>query len=366
MAVTVRPFRGGKLDVDISLRLADGRRIRVRKVAPCQSKTSAKRWGECIAREILRNDAIGYVPEPEPAAPTLAEFAPRYLASARAERRKPSSLASIEGNLKNHLVPSLGTLPLDEIGAEEIQRLKANLATRSPSTTNNVLSTLSRLLRTAVEWDVIPAMPCRIALLHRPHVEMKFHDFPEYERLVDAARKIDTRAAVVILLGGEAGLRCGEMTGLEWQDIDQQRGQLRVARSVWKGHVTEPKSGRPRFIPMTTRLAAALASHRHLRSKRVLCRANGKSLIQQDIQRIVAAVERLANVNHLGPHALRHSFCSFLAMRGAPPKAIQELAGHSELVTTTRYMHLSPAAKESAIRLLEHSRPIGAVENVLP
>jgi len=40
-------------------------------------------------------------------------------------------------------------------------------------------------------------------------------------------------------------------------------------------------------------------------------------------------------------------------MRGATAKAIQELAGHVSLTTTQRYMHLSPAAKESAIRLLE-------------
>jgi site-specific recombinase XerD len=40
-------------------------------------------------------------------------------------------------------------------------------------------------------------------------------------------------------------------------------------------------------------------------------------------------------------------------MRGAPAKAIQELAGHSHLSTTLRYMHLSPAARESAIRLLD-------------
>ena len=81
---------------------------------------------------------------------------------------------------------------------------------------------------------------------------------------------------------------------------------------------------------MTTRFAAALASHRYLRSKRVLCRANGKPLIQQEVQRIVQGVERLASVDHLGVHALLHGFCSHLAMRGAPPKAIQELAGHSE------------------------------------
>ena len=54
-----------------------------------------------------------------------------------------------------------------------------------------------------------------------------------------------------------------------------------------------------------------------------------------------------------GAHRLRHTFCSHLAMRGAPARAIQELAGHQDLITTQRYMHLSPAAVENAIRLLE-------------
>jgi hypothetical protein len=44
-------------------------------------------------------------------------------------------------------------------------------------------------------------------------------------------------------------------------------------------------------------------------------------------------------------------------MRGAPARAIQELAGHQDLTTTQRYMHLSPSAVESAIRLLEPQGP---------
>ena len=51
-------------------------------------------------------------------------------------------------------------------------------------------------------------------------------------------------------------------------------------------------------------------------------------------------------------------------MRGAPTRAIQELAGHSDIATTQRYMHLSPAAIENAIRLLDQgrgSRPRGDI-----
>ena len=44
-------------------------------------------------------------------------------------------------------------------------------------------------------------------------------------------------------------------------------------------------------------------------------------------------------------------------MRGAPTRAIQELAGHRDLTTTQRYMHLSPNAVFGAIRLLEVGHP---------
>ena len=54
-----------------------------------------------------------------------------------------------------------------------------------------------------------------------------------------------------------------------------------------------------------------------------------------------------------GVHILRHTFCSHLAVRGAPGRAIQELAGHQELSITQRYMHLSPFALNAAIRLLD-------------
>ncbi|MEP7308912.1 MAG: tyrosine-type recombinase/integrase [Acidobacteriota bacterium] len=72
------------------------------------------------------------------------------------------------------------------------------------------------------------------------------------------------------------------------------------------------------------------------------------------MQGLVARAARRANLRNAGVHVLRHTFCSHLAMRGAPARAIQELAGHQDLTTTQRYMHLSPAAVEGAIRLLDH------------
>jgi integrase len=223
---------------------------------------------------------------------------------------------------------------------------------RAPKTVNNVLTVLNVLLKRAVEWEVIDRMPCAIRLLPIPRHSAAYYDFDEYARLLDAAKADDQNAILIALLGGEAGLRCGEIMALEWSDVDLAKRQLRVQRSDWKGHVTDTKGRRIRYVPLTTRLASALRDHRHLRSARVLCQRDGSPLTQKIVQDYMGRAARRANVKP-GVHILRHTFCSHLAMRAAPAKAIQELAGHQDMTTTQRYMHVSPAAIEQAIRLLD-------------
>src|SRR5207302_11400992 len=90
----------------------------------------------------------------------------------------------------------------------------------------------------------------------------------------------------------------------------------------------------------------------------VLRQRNGSPLTQKIVQDHVRRSVRRAQLAKSGVHRLRHTFCSHLAMRGAPARAIQELAGHMDLATTQRYMHLSPAAIEGAIRLLDTPAPV--------
>ena len=200
-------------------------------------------------------------------------------------------------------------------------------------------------------------MPCAIRLLPVPKSSATFHDFADFERLVDTARETDWRTYLIVLLGGEAGLRCGEMMALERTDVDLSTRQLCVRRSDWEGHITVPKGGRLRYVPLTIRLAQALREHRHLSSPRVLCLQDGSPLTRKTVQSWMRRVTRRAGITTSGVHVLKHTFCSHLAMRGAPARAIQELAGHQDLSTTQRYMHLSPAAMEGAIRLLDQPAP---------
>ena len=205
-----------------------------------------------------------------------SDDAPRFLdGHSRANRHKPSGIAAKETILRVHLIPRLGGRRLDAITTEDIQRLKSRLSTKAPKTVNNVLTTLNRLLKSAVEWDVIEQMPCAIRLLPVPKSSATFHDFADFERLVDTARETDWRTYLIVLLGGEAGLRCGEMMALEQTDVDLTTRQLCVRRSDWEGHITVPKGGRLRYVPLTIRLARALREHRHLSSPRVLCLQDG-------------------------------------------------------------------------------------------
>jgi integrase len=323
MSVGVRKYKSGGWEADIIVRLPDGSRYRERRRVSHSSKSAAQRWGQDRERHLLQHGP----PAGEKEVPTLETFAPRFIdGHARANRQKPSGIAATQSIVKWHLLPALGAKRLDAITNEQVQKLKLALAHRAPKTVNNVLTVLSTLLKKAVEWSELDRLPCTIKLLPTPKKTMGFHDFEEYERLLAVAQKRSSQAYLMVLLGGDAGLRLGEIVALEWRDVDLHARRLTVERSDWRGHVTVPKGGRSRRLPMTERLTSALKASRHLRSARVLCMPDGTFITRDQVIKGIRGAQRVAGLPQAGVHLLRHSFCSHLAMKGAPARAIQELA----------------------------------------
>jgi site-specific recombinase XerD len=99
-----------------------------------------------------------------------------------------------------------------------------------------------------------------------------------------------------------------------------------------------------------------------LRGELVFCHNDGRPFTQSAIEAALRHGSKRAGLRRIGSHVLRHTFCSHLAVRGAPPKAIQELAGHSTLSMTLRYMHLASSALNEAIALLNFGQPVGSDE----
>ena len=133
--------------------------------------------------------------------------------------------------------------------------------------------------------------------------------------------------------------------GSEWRDIDLAARRLAVERSDWQGHVTVPKGGRSRQLPMTQRLTAALKAARHLRGERVLCLADELPITRDRVIKAIRGAQRVAGIDQ-GGHILRHTFCSHLEMKGDCARGWGRSLQHQESGERSDAAHRSRAGIE--------------------
>ena len=385
MTVKVRPFlRKGleRWEVDIRFNWPEGPIYRERKVAPGTSRSAAQKWGETRERELLAMGKEGVEKEkrreeelPPPEVPTLEAFWPRYLSDhCKGSGHSPSTIETSTNTFNIYLKPHLGQLKLDEISDARVDAFKARVipAPRekgpkvlAPKTVNNALSLLRHMLKTARRWKLIDAVPCEIVKRKVPKHEAEFLSFEAFEKLVVEAKKIDPRAHLFVLLGGRAGMRRGEIIGLRWRSVDFARGVIKVVESDFAGELKSTKNGKGRDVPMTAELRAALEAHQPKEKdplKRVLLKNIGtpeeRPIERNGVRSWLMQAERAAGLDGKGKaHRLRHTLLSHLAMRGAPLRTIQEIAGHHALSMTARYLHLAPEATTEAMELLVKGGP---------
>ena len=372
----VKTSKAAPWRVAIYFRWPGSRRpYRERRRAPPEitSKSAAQRWGEARQAFLLAQGEAATLTEKAPApeldAPppvaTLRAFAPEWLDKHLvANLRKRSTYVTAKMVLDLHLLPILGDKRLDAIDDEAIASLRAawlagshgERATSSKKTINNRLSILSTVLHVAKEWKRIPAMPCTIKPLKvDDQEEAAFYEPATYERIVEAARSIDPKIYAAILLAGDAGLRRGEIIALAPGDLalkgDEPRIIVRHNVFIEKGGretVDTPKGGKAKALRCTSRLADALRALDRT-GTRVLGRITPKVL-----KLWIMRAEKAAGLPETGRvHVYRHTFASHLAMASVPAKTIQGLARHVSIMTTARYMHLSPSAADAGIDALD-------------
>ena len=194
----------------------------------------------------------------------------------------------------------------------------------------------------------------------------------EARRLLEAAR--DDRLEALYVLAIATGLRQGELLALNWEDVDLERGVLRVRRTLTRtgGKVSlgEPKTKKSRrSVNLTAAAAGALRSHlsRQLEEmERIgsLYRPGGL-VFANEIGGIInpsnlrnRSFARLLKRAGLPPdtrfHDLRHTCATLLLSRNVNPKIVSEMLGHSSIaITLDTYSHVLPTMQESAIRALE-------------
>jgi integrase len=339
--------------VDVDFELADGRRERVRKVSPVQTRRGAEEFERQIRQALL--DGSYFKPAEEvKEVPTFDGFKDRFLTYSEVNN-KPSTVYAKRWMLKTHLSPFFGKKKLADIGPAEIEDFKAKKLSegQSKKSINNHLAALRKLLNLALEWEVIPRAPKVKAFKVKNEyiTEDQFLTFDEAERVVGAAA-LEWRTFIITAL--KTGLRVGELLALKWEDLDLVAGQLVVRRTLWHNQEGPPKGGRNRKVPLSDDAVAVLKAHRHLKGPYVFCETDGRRLTHSRVKDVVPSTCRKAQLaKRLTTHGLRHTFASHLVMRGVSLMAVKELLGHESIEMTLRYSHLSPDVKRDAVKLLD-------------
>lgn len=139
-----------------------------------------------------------------------------------------------------------------------------------------------------------------------------------------------------------AGLRVGELVGLNLNSVDLSTGFVRVYG----------KGAKERIVPIGVMAVEALSEYmKHGRpllvceqreSRALFLNRNGTRLSRRAVQIMVNKyIEEAAIDKRISPHALRHSFATHLMDHGADLRAVQELLGHASISTTQIYTHMT-------------------------
>lgn len=163
----------------------------------------------------------------------------------------------------------------------------------------------------------------------------------ELSRLFNAVSNLKHKA--ILFTAYSAGLRVSEVVNLQWKHIDRARGQIFIERA---------KGKKDRYVNLSPVLEDILISYyRNSKVKPI------KYVFESEVPgepysiRSAQAVFQQARVGagiqkEVGFHSLRHSFATHLLEKGTDVRFIQDLLGHFNIKTTTRYLHV---AKEKLV-----------------
>ncbi len=208
------------------------------------------------------------------------------------------------------------------------------------------LSSIRRFFRFLLQRELIVSDPTVGITTPKPEKNLPPHlSVDDTFRLLQAAQlgtPAGLRDRALLEVTYSCGLRVSELVGLNWGDIDESLGVVRV----------RGKGNKERIVPIGRAALDALAAWRDRRAE--LCRGRlfdpnaaflncrGGRLTTRSVARLVDLYTIRSGISgKIGPHALRHSFATHMLGAGADLRSIQEMLGHATLSTTQKYTHVN-------------------------
>ena len=276
----------------------------------------------------------------EPAAdPTVAALAERYQREYVAMHCTPATVSHYGRMLSKHIVPALGELLVGEVERKHIMAFQYGLRD-VPTVANRGVDILVKMFNLAESWGWRPSgrNPCRF--VRRYKVEKHYERFLTPEELYRLGRALDaapaerlasTHAAAAIRLLVLTGCRRNEILGLRWEDLDFEAGEMRLEDS---------KTG-ARVFPLPPPAAKVLRGLSPVEGNPWVFPGRKKGTGQRNINECWDRIRKLAGLDGVRLHDLRHSFASRALALGEGLSMIGELLGHRKVQTTARYAHLA-------------------------
>ena len=277
----------------------------------------------------------------------------------------------------NHVLPTLGHVPLQELRADHLDRLYASLLIDgghrlpgrglSPKTVRNVHGTLCTALRDAerkrfVTRNVaLAADPPRVRL----HGSREMHTWTAEELRTFLEAMQGHRLYAAYLLAAMTGMRRGEVLGLRWQDVDLNQRWLAVRQTLTAVNYVisfgPPKTTRGRrLIALDPGTAAALAAHRRRQlveqssvglsaAELVFVREDGDPIHPDYFSQTFDRTVKRLKLPRIRLHDLRHTHATLGLAAGIQPKVMSDRLGHATVAFTQDiYVHAIPQLQESA------------------
>jgi len=220
---------------------------------------------------------------------------------------------------------------------------------KKKSSIHRKIAALRTFFRFLCREGILEVNPAR--LVASPRVERKL---PNHLTIQEAIRFIEMpdletilgkRDRAILELLYASGVRVSELVNLNLTDIDFVNQTMRV-----KG-----KGRKERIVPFGDPARQALEAYLGVRGEllieadqdkidplAVFMNYQGTRITTRSVGRMIDKYIKLcADIHHISPHSLRHSFATHLLDAGADLRTIQELLGHARLSTTQQYTHVS-------------------------
>jgi len=332
----VRVTAGGARAFILNYRTKAGRERRLTIGSPpAWNITAARAEAKTLKSRIdLGDDPAGNIQAGRDA-PTVADLCARFT-----EEHLPKKRASTQQSygiiIDGLILPKLRHMKVTEVTFSDVDALHRKITKDgAPYQANRTVAVLSRMFSLAIKWQWCTANPGKGIERNPEEQRQRYLSADEVARLSKAVVKhSDRQAADIIRLLLLTGARRGEVQAARWEQFDLKEG-------VWTKPAATTKQAKLHRVPLNGPARLLLKKlHRAAANDNEFVFPGRNGGHRVEIKKDWAAICKVAKIEGVRIHDLRHTFASHLAGTGKSLPIIGALLGHTQAATTQRYAHL--------------------------